>query len=184
MQKDYCLGPDRSSIVADGIVADGSAGGELFGIATLRASSNFARSQASRRRIVAEYSPRIMSPGMIKTHPGMIGMISPTIPIRINPTPAPIRKTFFNHLPPFAAFSRFEKKYLLVFATHTHLVDARRALGDSTMEIEMSTAQQNEKIYRVWSAQLEDQIAIRVQFSVEDAGPTRLFVLGAREEWV
>jgi hypothetical protein len=51
-------------------------------------------------------------------------------------------------------------------------------------EIEMSTAQQNERIYRIWSAQQEDQIAIRVQFSVEDAGPARLFVLGAREEWV
>jgi hypothetical protein len=48
----------------------------------------------------------------------------------------------------------------------------------------MSTAQQNERIYRIWSTQQEDQIAIRVQYSVEDAGPARLFVLGAREEWV
>jgi hypothetical protein len=48
----------------------------------------------------------------------------------------------------------------------------------------MRTAQQIERIYRVWSNHREDELAVRIQYSVEETGPARLFVLGAREEWV
>ena len=44
----------------------------------------------------------------------------------------------------------------------------------------MKTAQQLERIYRVWSSLEEDQIAVRIQFSVEE----NLYVLGTREEWI
>jgi hypothetical protein len=71
---------------------------------------------------------------MRKIHPGMIGMIRPTIPTRTKPMPAPIRKIFLKHLPPFAAFSRFEKIYLRFFATRTQLVDAKLAGVDSTIK--------------------------------------------------
>lgn len=48
----------------------------------------------------------------------------------------------------------------------------------------MKTAQQLERIYRVWSAQAEDEIAIRIQFSVVEDGPSTMYTLGAREEWI
>jgi hypothetical protein len=48
----------------------------------------------------------------------------------------------------------------------------------------MKTAQQIERIYRVWSSRKEEQIAVRIQYSVVEEGPTTMFVLGAREEWV
>jgi len=48
----------------------------------------------------------------------------------------------------------------------------------------MKTTQQLEKIYRVWSASVEDKIAVRIQYSVVEEGPTTLVVLGAREEWL
>ncbi|HYP06978.1 MAG TPA: hypothetical protein VER03_12170 [Bryobacteraceae bacterium] len=48
----------------------------------------------------------------------------------------------------------------------------------------MNTAQQIERIYRIWSNHREDEVAVRIQFSIEQTGPGRLFVLGAREEWV
>jgi hypothetical protein len=48
----------------------------------------------------------------------------------------------------------------------------------------MRTTQQLEKIYRVWSASHEDQIAVRIQYSVVEEGPTTLVQLGSREEWV
>ena len=48
----------------------------------------------------------------------------------------------------------------------------------------MRNTNQLEKIYRVWSEQKEDQIAIRIQYSVVEQGPAKLFLLGAREEWL
>jgi hypothetical protein len=48
----------------------------------------------------------------------------------------------------------------------------------------MKTTENIEKIYRVWSNLHEDELAVRIQYSVQDAGSTRLFVLGAREEWL
>jgi len=48
----------------------------------------------------------------------------------------------------------------------------------------MKTAQQLERIYRVWSERREDEIAVRIQFSVDEQGPTTVFTLGSREEWV
>jgi len=47
----------------------------------------------------------------------------------------------------------------------------------------MKTAQQIEKIYRVWSASQEDKIAVRIQYTVCEEGPARMIQLGAREEW-
>ncbi len=51
-------------------------------------------------------------------------------------------------------------------------------------EVEMKTAQQLERIYRVWSSRQEEQIAVRIQYSVVEEGATTMFFLGAREEWV
>jgi|SoiMetStandDraft_5_1073268.scaffolds.fasta_scaffold1151205_2 hypothetical protein len=48
----------------------------------------------------------------------------------------------------------------------------------------MKTAQQLERIYRVWSSRQEEQIAVRIQYSVVEEGATTMFFLGAREEWV
>ena len=48
----------------------------------------------------------------------------------------------------------------------------------------MKTAQQLERIYRVWSERREDEIAVRIQYSVVEQGPTTVFVLGSREEWL
>jgi hypothetical protein len=48
----------------------------------------------------------------------------------------------------------------------------------------MKTAQQIERIYRIWSSHRGDELAVRVQYSIEETGPSRLFVLGAREEWM
>lgn len=47
----------------------------------------------------------------------------------------------------------------------------------------MKTAQL-ERIYRVWSESQEQQIAVRVQYSVMEDGPITKVVLGSREEWV
>lgn len=50
--------------------------------------------------------------------------------------------------------------------------------------VEMKTIQQLERIYRVWSERREDEIAVRIQYSIVEEGPTTVFKLGAREEWV
>jgi hypothetical protein len=48
----------------------------------------------------------------------------------------------------------------------------------------MKNALQLERIYRIWSSHREDQIAVRIQFSVVEDGPARVFILGSRDEWV
>jgi hypothetical protein len=40
-----------------------------------------------------------------------------------------------------------------------------------------------EKIYRIWSERKQDDIAVRIRFTIEDQGPCRLIRLGVREEW-
>jgi hypothetical protein len=45
----------------------------------------------------------------------------------------------------------------------------------------METSQ--ERIYRIWSAQKEDRISMRVCFAFEEAGRCRIVRLGEREEW-
>ena len=81
-----------------------------------------------------EYSASIISPGMMKTQPGMIGRIRPTMPMSTSPTPAEMRRIFLKRLPPFAAFARYRSFYLLVFSTRTYPVDASRAIPSSTIE--------------------------------------------------
>jgi hypothetical protein len=41
----------------------------------------------------------------------------------------------------------------------------------------------HERIYRIWSAQKEDHISMRVHFAFEEAGQCRIVRLGDREEW-
>ena len=41
----------------------------------------------------------------------------------------------------------------------------------------------HERIYRIWSAQKEDCISVRVRFEFEETGLCRLVRLGEREEW-
>ena len=77
------------------------------------------------------------------------------------------------------------RKFLFVFICNTNtLVRRSSPLFRFDNWIEMKTTQQLEKIYRVWSAAQEDKIAVRIQYSVVEEGPTTLVVLGAREEWL
>jgi hypothetical protein len=46
----------------------------------------------------------------------------------------------------------------------------------------MTPAQNIEKIYRVWSSRRDDQIAVRVQYSVSEADGCRVFTVGSRDE--
>ncbi|MBC8164586.1 MAG: hypothetical protein H7Y20_01800 [Bryobacteraceae bacterium] len=48
----------------------------------------------------------------------------------------------------------------------------------------MATKNIIEKIFRVWSERQEDEIAVRIQFSIADAGGCRVFEIATREEWV
>jgi hypothetical protein len=77
------------------------------------------------------------------------------------------------------------RKFLFVFICNTNTL-VRRSSPRFRFDnwIEMRTTQQLEKIYRVWSASQEDKIAVRIQYSVVEEGPTTLVVLGAREEWL
>ena len=60
----------------------------------------------------------------MKTQPGMIGMMSPTKPMRMSPTPPAMRRIFFRRVPSFASLTHLENFYLSLFATQILLLDA------------------------------------------------------------
>ena len=76
-----------------------------------------------------ECSERITRPGMINTQPGITGRINPTMPIRINPTPALIRHTFLKPVP------ILENIYLSLFSIQTYRIDAFPIEADSTIKL-------------------------------------------------
>ena len=41
-----------------------------------------------------------------------------------------------------------------------------------------------DKIYRVWSERKEDQIAVRVQYTIAEQDDCRIFSILNREEWI
>ncbi len=46
-----------------------------------------------------------------------------------------------------------------------------------------NTAESIEKIYRVWSERKEDQIAVRLQYTVSEIDECRIYSVLSREEW-
>jgi hypothetical protein len=48
----------------------------------------------------------------------------------------------------------------------------------------MTPAQNIEKIYRVWSSRRDEQIAVRIQYSVSETDGCRVFTVGHRDEWL
>jgi hypothetical protein len=46
-----------------------------------------------------------------------------------------------------------------------------------------SPIERSEKIYRVWSSRKDDDIAVRVQYTITETNGCRIYTITGREEW-